>query len=96
MLSYPEVYGTTKSTYYLNNGNVGEYEGIQYEYFKTNSNRIKYPNNNGSKGSDSGYWWLRSPSTGGYAVCWLYVYTAYETSYTDGDGNYQLAPAFCL
>ena len=99
LLSYPEVFGTTKYSYYLNNGDVGTYEGTQYKYYQTSANRTKKPNNNGSKGSGSGYWWLRSPSSyynssTGYR--WCRVNSDGTADYSSGNGTLGLAPAFAL
>lgn len=110
LLSYPEVIGTVKSNYYLNNGVVGDYEGYQYEYYKTADNRIKYVNNNGAKSSTKADWWLRSPSSnyydnrvnhGGYGYEWCYYWDTPNNvneilGAFGGDSDKYLAPAFCL
>lgn len=66
LLSYPEIFGSVKNILYvkfLEDGEAEKYEGMQYKYFETTANRIKYSNNNGNKSSSSKQWWLRSPSS---------------------------------
>ncbi len=99
LLSYPEVFGQVIYTHYINGGSVGEWEGTQYDYMKTSSNRMKKANNNGAPGSSGAYYWLRSPSSrgdsyGGFFWCCVGTDgTAYSYGGTVTRG---LAPAFCL
>lgn len=95
LLSYPEIFGTQSYSYYKGNLTV---EGEQYQYFATSSNRIKYPNKNGEKGS-ADYYWLRSPSSGyssGYGYYWCNVYSSGSANLNSGDNTLGFAPAFCL
>ena len=98
LLSYPEIFGTTKYQYYLNNADPSNYEGEQYQYFATSSNRIKYPNKNGEKGS-AYYYWLRSPSSYYYSsigYLWCCVLSDGSASINSGYDTCGLAPAFAL
>ena len=97
--SYSEVFGTVIYNYYINGRSVSNYEGSQYKYYETSSNRIKYKNNNGVDSSNAGVWWLRSPSsfyinTRGYYWCIVgSVGAAYDSS---GDSTFGLAPCFAI
>lgn len=99
LLSYPEVFGTTTYSNYLNGNSVSNWEGTQYEYLKDISNRIKYINNDGNPRNDAVLYWLRSPlsmydSTYGYR--WGLVYRNGTTNFAHGNEKYSIAPAFCL
>jgi len=99
LLSYPEVFGTTVYSNYISRGAVSNYEGSQYNYFSTSSNRIKYRNNNGANSSTAYYWWLRSPSSyygssNGY--CWCLVISGGTADYGYGDDTFGLAPCFTI
>lgn len=83
-------------------------EGYQYEYYKTQNNRIKYANKNGTNGTAQ-TWWLRSPScgtgsqsgphwtiitnAGAYQKIW-YAYGGNWYSSTPAQAG--VCPAFCL
>ena len=99
LLSYPEVFGTATYSQYKEGDAVGDYEGTQYKYFETASNRKKYYNNNGVDGSTADVYWLRSPSsdyTSTYGYYWCSVYSSGSANYSSGYGTYGLALAFCL
>ena len=96
LLSYPEVFGSQSYTYYKGSQT---YEGTQYKYYQTSSNRIKYDNDNGNKGGYTEFWWLRSPASfyGTYTYTWITVNKDGQAKdiYPTNSGVY-LAPAFCL
>ena len=99
--SYPEVFGTTTYSNYISGGAVSNYEGSQYNYFSTSSNRIKYWNNNGANSSTAFHWWLRSPSSyygSSYGYCWCFVNSVGTAYYYTGSGysTYGLAPCFAI
>ena len=99
LLSYPEVFGTIAYNYYLNNANPSNFEGEQYEYMKTSTNRIKKINNNGTASLDTIYYWLRSPSSGfhsRYGYFWCILGPDGVTYTSNGSVTRGLAPAFCL
>ena len=99
LLSYPEVFGTATYSQYKEGDAVGDYEGTQYKYFETASNRKKYFNNNGVDGSTADVYWLRSPSSNydsTYGYCWCRVNSSGSASYNGGNGTIGLALAFCL
>ena len=94
--SYPEIFGTASYQYYVATSPV---EGTQFDYYKTSSNRVKYPNNNGNAGSSAVIWWQGSPSSsynssGGYR--WCLVTTNGSSNYYNGNNAYGLAPAFAM
>lgn len=96
--TYPEVFGTAAYTYYLG-GATNSQEGTQWPYYATASNRIKYRNNNGNKGSAATIWWEGSPSSyynSSYGYLWCRVDTGGTASLHNGSGAYGVAPAFCL
>lgn len=97
-LSYPEVFGTVTYQYYLKGTDPGDYEGLQYDYYKVTSNRIKYNNIDGFKGGTKKDWWLRSPSSYLRAVNdydWVEVRVG-KPGALNGQETSCLAPAFCL
>ena len=97
--SYPEVFGTTTYSNYISGGAVSNYEGSQYNYFSTSSNRIKYWNNNGANSSTAFHWWLRSPSSNynsSYGYYWCLVYSDGTANYHSGIGTGGLAPCFTI
>ena len=97
--SYPEVFGTTTYGNYISGGAVSNYEGSQYNYFATSSNRIKYHNNNGVDGSNAGGWWLRSPSShynSSIGYCWCGVISDGTVNYGNDNGTLGLAPCFSI
>ena len=97
--SYPEVFGTTVYSNYISGGAVSNYEGTQYNYFSTSSNRIKYWNNNGANSSTAGAWWLRSPSSyynSSYGYYWCYVYSGGTATCGNGSDACGLAPCFTI
>ena len=97
--SYPEVFGTTTYSNYISGGAVSNYEGSQYNYFSTSSNRIKYWNNNGANSSTAFYWWLRSPSSGyisSYGYCWCFVDSDGTANASSGSFTCGLAPCFTI
>ena len=67
-------------------------EGFQYEYMKTNSNRIKSFNDSTS------YWWARSSlDVGATSAHFVFVTTGGSYGYNGfASDSYGLAPAFCL
>jgi hypothetical protein len=86
LLSEFETFGT--SPFISMGGDVGS-DGTQYEYMKTQSNRIK--------GGPSQYWWLRSSIVSSAGTF------DYATANSDGTAYYAtmsygcgIAPAFCL
>ena len=97
LLSYPEVHGTEPVSFYLNGNSPSDYEGTQYEYMKTVSNRLKYVNYDGTASSTRDYYWLRSPSSisARYGFYWCYINdNGIATSANASTAG--LAPAFCL
>ena len=99
LLSYPEVFGTDTYANYIGGGAVSNYEGSQYNYFSTSSNRIKYWNNNGANSSNTGTWWLRSPSSyydssDGYD--WCLVYSDGAAGNFSGNYTFGLTPCFAI
>ncbi len=93
-ISYSEVLG---DIYYSDYKGSQELEGNQYEYYKINSNRIKYINNNGTTSSRTNWWWLRSPSTNtvsGYN--WMLINTDGSANRNGGASIGGITPAFCL
>lgn len=96
--TYPEVFGTAAYSNYLG-GATNSQEGTQWPYYATASNRIKYRNNNGNKGSTACYWWEGSPSSSydssnGYLWCRVDNDGSANGSY--GSFARGVAPAFCL
>lgn len=94
--SYPEIFGTASYQYYVATSPV---EGTQFEYYTNTTNRIKYPNNNGTAGSSAQIWWEGSASSNyassnGYR--WCYVYTDGSANGTNGSSARGLAPAFAM
>ena len=99
LLSYPEVFGTATYSYYKEGDAVGDYEGTQYKYFETASNRVKYWNNNGVDSTTAYHYWLRSPSSyynSTYGYYWCYVNSSGSARSNDGDYTFGLALALCL
>ena len=99
LLSYPEVFGTATYTNYKGGSSVRDYEGTQYKYFETASNRVKYWNDDGVDSTTAFQYWLRSPSsycssTNGYF--WCYVNSSGSAGNGSGNGTIGLALAFCL
>ena len=100
LLSYPEVKGTVTDSSYLKGKSVSNYEGTQYEYYKTTANIQKYINMNGDK-SDTSFngWGLRSPSSDYSSEYGNSFMSMRSATYCTGlYGNYKMgiAPAFCL
>lgn len=92
--SYPEIYGTTSNTLYVATSPA---EGTQFDYYKTATNRVKYPNNDGSASATAIAWWNGSASSytnNGYA--WCIVYTSGNVSYSLGNYSNALAPAWAM
>lgn len=94
--SYPEIFGTASYQYYTTTSPT---EGYQFEYYTNNSNRIKYPNNNGAQGGSAQIWWQGSPSSryassSGYY--WCGVTASGSADYFNGGYAYGLAPAFAM
>ena len=83
------VQGLSADTY----GTVGE-DGIQYEYYKTTSNRIKYL---GVSGTSANIWWLRSSlvSDSGNSL-FRGVGTSGSVGIYFADGANGVAPGFCI
>ena len=98
LLSYPEVFGTVKYDDYIENKEVGEYEGTKYEYFKSSSERYRKINNDGSivNNSEWARWWLRSPAS--VSTQLEYSFCSVGGGYPSRSYSYPLAliPAFCL
>ena len=94
--SYPEIFGTASYQYYTITSPT---EGYQFEYYTNNSNRIKYPNNNGAQGGSAQIWWQGSPSSdysSSYGYGWCYVYTSGSANISLGRYALGLAPAFAM
>ena len=89
LLSQWEVWGSQQIT--SSYGTLPA-EGNQYEYMKTNSNRIK------SIGSSTDYWWTRSSHVNNNNYAWFaLVNTSGSYDYNNiADENSGIAPAFCL
>lgn len=87
LLSETEIFGA--NTY-----SAGNAEGIQYEYFKTSSNRVKYSGNATSQGS-AYYWWERSPRSSD-ATYFCNVNSGGSAYYGNASGASGLCPALCL
>ena len=87
LLSETEVFGSYTHS-------LGNTEGVQYEYFKTTSNRKKYQGNTATQGSAYS-WWGRSPRSSGAAGFCLVGSDGSAgcnvASHADG-----LCPAVCL
>lgn len=82
LLSETELFGAKTCS-------PGTGEGIQYDYYKTSSNRIKQVN-----GSNS-WWWERSPDSGD-SYCFCNVYSNGNADYDRADTDGGVAPAFCM
>ena len=83
------VQGLSADTY----GTVGE-DGIQYEYYKTTSNRIKYL---GVSGTSANIWWLRSSLvTDSGNSLFRYVGTSGSVSGSFANNTFGVAPGFCI
>ena len=83
------VQGLSADTY----GTVGE-DGIQYEYYKTTSNRIKYL---GVSGTSANAWWLRSSYVGdGGGSLFRYVGTSGSVGGSFANYAFGVAPGFCI
>ena len=84
LLSYTEVFGDSKN------------EGQQYEYFKTESNKIVEPDEMGN----SSWWWLRTPyEDNEYIVGFWGVYSSMEYVYSEPDfanSTGRVVPAFVI
>ena len=85
LLSKTEIFGTQ-------NNSVGNTEGVQYEYYKTSSNRIKYIGN-ATLQSLNTFWSERSLASSN--SFWLVNKDGLVT-YNFADNTYGLCPAFCL
>ena len=98
LLSYPEVSGKVTYVDYIQGKDPSDYEGEQYAYYQTSSNKLKYPNNNGNKGNSVDSWWLRSPASRNSSADyrWCRVWTSGNVSSSNGQATDGLAPAFCL
>ena len=83
LLSETEVFGSYGNS-------VGAEEGVQYEYYKTTSNRVKYSTVHGSV-----HWWERSPYVGGDGAFCDVRHDGSMDRYI-ATANNGLAPAFCL
>lgn len=69
-------------------------DGIQYEYYKKESNRIKYL---GIDRTSLAYWWLRSSLVGREGNSdFCYIYSTYGIDNNTADLSYGVAPAFCI
>ena len=94
--SYPEIFGTASYDDYKATSPV---EGAQFDYYKTSSNRIKYPNNNGNAGSSAIIWWQGSPSSiyiSRFGYYWCCVNTDGSSDIGNGKGADGLAPAWAM
>lgn len=88
--SYAEVFGSGSNMYYVETDPT---EGTQMTVSK-----LKYINNNGSKGSATS-WWLGSASSyygSSIGYCWCYVNNSGGFSATQGTFSYGLAPAWAM
>ena len=97
--SYPEIFGTTTSAAFNNYVVTSPAEGTQFEYYETESNRIKYGNNNGVSNGVGQYWWQGSPSSyyhssNGYYWCSVESH-GYRTHNLNDSAN-GLAPAWAM
>ena len=84
LLSEYEIFGA--KTYSAN------YEGTQYDYYKTASNRYKKPSYSSYA---SAYWWERSPYVSS-ATRFCYVNNNGGADYGNASNANGLAPAFCI
>ena len=94
--SYPEVFGTVSYSNYVVTSPT---EGTQFEYYQTESNRIKYGNNNGASNGTAQYWWTGSASSLYYSslgYCWCTGYTSGSVTAPLGGSASGLAPAFAM
>lgn len=97
--TYPEVFGNTAWSYYLNNVTPAGEEGTQWPYYATASNRIKYGNNNGASDGSACYWWEGSPSSyynSSFGYYWCRVDADGNAAHYGGYSAFGVAPAFCL
>ena len=87
LLSETEIFGSKTNS-------AGNTEGVQYEYFKTTSNRTKCQGNATSQGSVYA-WWERSPRFNYYSK---FCVVGSNASPTAGyaSASFGLCPAFCL
>ena len=95
LVSYPELAGETPDQYYLNGGPVKDYEGTQYEWFKTKENRRGYHVQYESEIS----YWTRSHCYYAYknADDFAYYYSDFDIiNPAHGGGTLYIIPAFCL
>ena len=76
LLSETEIFGEKKYS-------IDSTEGIQYEYYKTSSNRIKQVT-----------WWERSPSSDGTHFCNIYTDGSADSSIAVS--TYGVAPCLCI
>ena len=97
LLSYPEVWGKKVYRFYLDGTAIGDWEGYQYEYYKTAS-VIKFANNNGEAGGTARNWWLRSPCN--YSDYdgkrWCSITSSGNASFGKGNEAIGIIPAFCI
>lgn len=97
--SYTEVFGNIPYQNYINGIEPNDLEGSQWDYYKIESNRIKYGNNSGSPNDVACQWWLSSPAstyneTEGYA--WCFVYSDGTVNINYGNEAAAVAFAFCI
>ena len=97
LISVSEIYGNEKDYDGKDNylGSIA-LEGEQYDYYKSNTRRKKYINNNGEAGSSTSSYWLRSPAISENRF-W-FAFSDYYSSATvaDFENNFGIAPSFCL
>ena len=88
LVSQKEIFGDEYST--------SPEEGVQYDYFKIKSNRIKYTNNNGQPNLNKpNYWWIRTLMS--KRVGSINTNGIRDSSSSQSDNlMYALIPTFCL
>ena len=95
--SYPELFGDSHQ-FYASYVATSPAEGTQFSYYTTQSNRVKYGNNNGVANNKIQNWWNGSASSlyNEYGYKWGYTRNDGNAEQAGGGGSYSLAPAWAM